>query len=288
MGVQLCAYENGDHTCLLWFPADFKPIADCRGVGIVRRLTRAGVTSDGYLPNFVGFSDSEARPPAELAWQWPVQRFMWWDYAVQPGDLVSYSITPVIRDAEQLKLLTDLQSAFSPELQITGQVGRSLTAYFNKGIIAAQWVARELKSEADKLATQAEGKKDTMTKVMNRVGDPLRDALGGLLRVEMLAALDQAIADGGVIYAALPQPDRTTVLVAGFDGRSASQSNCFEDGASAGGILAQAKATTRRDIELRWRRRRVMGRGFEAYPAFGVSACGAERRDGRMQCQRSQ
>lgn len=37
MSINVKVYDNGDHTCLVWLPADQKPIADCRGF-TVRRL----------------------------------------------------------------------------------------------------------------------------------------------------------------------------------------------------------------------------------------------------------
>ena len=37
MSLNLKVYDNGDHACLVWLPADGKPIANCRGF-TVRRL----------------------------------------------------------------------------------------------------------------------------------------------------------------------------------------------------------------------------------------------------------
>jgi phosphatidylserine/phosphatidylglycerophosphate/cardiolipin synthase-like enzyme len=42
-----------------------------------------------------------------------------------------------------------------------------------------------------------------MATVLQTINDPLRNALGGLLRVQILAALDEVAANGGSIYAAL-------------------------------------------------------------------------------------
>lgn len=200
MTISVSAYENGDHTCLIWFPSDLKSIPECRGFAIMRKLRRAdGTAQDGYIPNYVGFTDGAAKPAAGLEWQWPIQRFLWWDYGVSPGDTASYQIIPVTRVAGELQLQPSLSSAFTAPMKVTGQVNEHMAAYFNKGIIAAQWVARELAAEAQKQASQ----KATMTSVIQTVGDPLRNALGGLLRVEILAALDDVAANGGSIYAAL-------------------------------------------------------------------------------------
>jgi hypothetical protein len=151
MTISVAAYENGDHTCLIWFPSNFRPILDCRGFAICRKRTKADGTSDqGYIPNYVGFTDGAPHPSPGQEWQWPIQRFLWWDYGVNQGDIISYQITPVTGPASHLQLQTGQASPFTAPLQVTGQVNQHMSAYFNKGIIAAQWVARELAAEAAK------------------------------------------------------------------------------------------------------------------------------------------
>ena len=41
MSIDVKVYDNGDHTCLVWLPADVKPIPECRGFTI-RRLLQDG------------------------------------------------------------------------------------------------------------------------------------------------------------------------------------------------------------------------------------------------------
>ena len=78
MAIRATAYENGDHTCLIWFPDDLKPIPECRGFGILRKVTKAdGSASQGYVANHVGFSDGATPPQTGNEWQWPIQRFLW-------------------------------------------------------------------------------------------------------------------------------------------------------------------------------------------------------------------
>ena len=45
------------------------------------------------LHGFVGFSDDDKLDP-NAPWKRPLQRYMWWDYLVDPGDEVQYSIDP--------------------------------------------------------------------------------------------------------------------------------------------------------------------------------------------------
>lgn len=188
MSIDLKVYDNGDHTCLVWIPTDGKPIPGCRGFAIERTL--AGKTD--YLHGFVGFSDKDT---ADLPWKFPVQRFMWWDYGVQPGDSVQYRILPVVGpDQTNLTLEEELASPITPILSITGQCTGHLSSYFNKGIVAAQWVSRAM-------STVPKG--SNIKKIIGTVGNPLRNELSGLLRPEILSLLEDAKKQNCKIFAAL-------------------------------------------------------------------------------------
>src|SRR3954470_23774583 len=139
MSLNLKVYDNGDHTALVWLTADKGRITDCRGFTVRRVLNGA----EGFLHGFVGFSDDDKFDPAN-PWKFPLQRFMWWDYGVKPGDKVQYSVVPVLGDQNNLQLAKDKASALSEAVTITGQMSPNISAYFNKGIVAAQWVSRAL------------------------------------------------------------------------------------------------------------------------------------------------
>jgi phosphatidylserine/phosphatidylglycerophosphate/cardiolipin synthase-like enzyme len=204
MSINLKVYDNGDHTCLVWMPADGKPIPECRGFTIRRILDGA----DSYLPGFAGFSDSEKLDPAAL-WKRPLQRYMWWDYHVQPGQVVQYSIIPVVRPTAggQLQLSTGDASALTPPMKVTGQTSPHIGAYFNKGIVAAQWVSRVLND----IAAKTKVKKPKLLDLIGNLkkptatepGNALRNALSGLLRPQLLKLLSDVKQNGGEIYAAL-------------------------------------------------------------------------------------
>jgi len=138
MSIALKVYDNGDHTCLVWLPDDGKPVPDCRGFSILR-VSQGQKT---YLHGFVGFSDTDKIDPKN-PWKFPVQRFMWWDYSVHPGDTVQYSVVPVVGPSKD-KLSLDIGNAspLTPVMTITGQSTPDISSFFNKGIVAAQWVAR--------------------------------------------------------------------------------------------------------------------------------------------------
>ena len=100
---------------------------------------------------------------------------------------------------DNVKLSLPDASALTQPMTITGQATPKVAAYFNKGIVSAQWVSRALA----KL-----GPKPKIADVLEAVdekqpGHDLRNALGGLLRSQLLALLKQAKDDNGEIFAAL-------------------------------------------------------------------------------------
>ena len=90
-------------------------IPACRGF-TVRRLQNG---KESYLHGFVGFSDDDQLDPA-APWKFPLQRFMWWDYGVSPGDVVQYSVVPVCGpDKGHLQLSTADASALTQPMTIS-------------------------------------------------------------------------------------------------------------------------------------------------------------------------
>jgi phosphatidylserine/phosphatidylglycerophosphate/cardiolipin synthase-like enzyme len=197
MSIDVKVYDNGDHTCLIWLPSDGKPIPECRGFTIQRTLNVGGKTTEAYLHGFVGFSDDDKLDPA-APWKFALQRFMWWDYGVKPGDVVQYSVIPVVgQDKDHLQLSTADASALTAPMTISGEASPNVSAFFNKGIVSAQWVSRVLASL---------GKKPKIADLIADTtppGNALRNALSGLLRPQILALLDDVKKNGGEIYAAL-------------------------------------------------------------------------------------
>jgi PLD-like domain len=190
MSINLKVYDNGDHTCLVWLPADGKPIPGCRGFTI-RRIVQG--SPDTYLHGFVGFSDDD-KLDLNAPWKHPVQRFMWWDYGVKPGQVVQYSVIPVTGTKDNLQRDDNAASPPTEPITISSQASPNIGAFFNKGIVSAQWVSRAL---------AALGPKPNIAKVIGTPGNPLRDALSGLLRPELLQLLKDVKDNNGHVYAAL-------------------------------------------------------------------------------------
>src|ERR1700729_4081392 len=173
MTIDLKVYDNGDHTCLVWLPANAQAMPNCRGFTIhrTRKPAAVGPIKDVYLHGFVGFSDDDKLDP-NAPWKHPVQRFMWWDYGVKPGQSVQYSVIPVTGDKDSLKLADGAASSLTAPMTISSQVSPNVGAYFNKGIVSAQWVSRAL---------AALGPNPKIADIIKTKDDPLRNALSGLL-----------------------------------------------------------------------------------------------------------
>src|SRR5437016_10997528 len=104
MSLDVKVYDNGDHTALVWLPSDGKAIPGCLGFTVHRLLKRQGTSSEDFLHGFVGFSDDQKFDQA-APWKFALQRYMWWDYHVMPGDVVQYSVVPVVGpDKDHIKL----------------------------------------------------------------------------------------------------------------------------------------------------------------------------------------
>ncbi|WP_213770462.1 phospholipase D-like domain-containing protein [Bradyrhizobium sp. dw_78] len=202
MSMDVKVYDNGDHTCVVWLPVDGKPIPQCRGFTIHRLLKNDAKSTENYLHGFVGFSDDDTLDAA-APWKFALQRYMWWDYGVSPGDVVQYSVVPVVGpDKDHLQLSTAAASALTPPMTVSGRATSNVSAYFNKGIVAAQWVSRAL-GALGKNPKIADLIADTRPPHDGLPGNALRNELSGLLRLQLLAMLDEVKSNNGEIYAAL-------------------------------------------------------------------------------------
>ena len=134
---------------------------------------------------------------------------MWWDYGVKPGDKVQYSVVPVVgKDRNSLALDKAEASGLSAEMVVTGQATAHVGAYFNKGIkgiVAAQWVSRAL---------AALGKNPKIADIIADPKNPLRIALSGLLRPQILSLLEDTKSKDGEVYAALYELNDPELLAA--------------------------------------------------------------------------
>lgn len=204
------AYAGVDEAFIAW-RAPF--IKDLIGFALRRRIKRAaavpaspaaiaGPDANGfveeYVSSWVGFADGPDFPPGtrKPTSEWPIQKYLWSDIAVGPGDLVDYRVVPVIRAADG-GLREDLSraSAWSGAVKL-GPERNGIEVYFNRGIVASQWLARRLPE-----GQTEQGRK--LSTIIRTPGDPVRDFLGGPQMERVTQLLAETNANGGHIFAAL-------------------------------------------------------------------------------------
>jgi phosphatidylserine/phosphatidylglycerophosphate/cardiolipin synthase-like enzyme len=198
--MALRTYHNGDEVFIAWKPDG--PIDNCRGFALLRR--RNGV--DETVQTWVGFAGEEHTVGEHRdSTEWPIQRFQWSDFMTKPGDRLAYRVIPMVGPDHDHLVQDDSQASdWSDEFVLTQEESPDIGAYFNRGIVAAQWVSRRLNiTEQDFKEAAAK----ELTEVIATPGNPLRDYLAGQLGAKLFELLDAAATEGRDIYAVLYELD---------------------------------------------------------------------------------
>lgn len=196
--IDLRVYTNSDDATIVWQTA--ARIPGCRGFALDRRARdKQGKITPSVLPTWVGFAGDPAAQSGQQrpSTEWPVQRFLWTDYSARDAAAVQYRVVPMLGKAGSLKRAPDAQcSDWSGWAEVTTGQTPGFGAYFNRGIVASQWLAR--------LLSGAPG--GPVAQLRRDIQDPSakdRKFLGGRLRDEMLELLAKAKSAGVEIWAAL-------------------------------------------------------------------------------------
>ncbi len=222
MAVEIIVHPGVDSAFIAW-RAPF--IGQCRGFALKRRIKRA--TGSAASPNAIGNPDAQGFVEEIVAsWvgfangpsvepgtrkpttEWPIQKYLWSDFMVNPGDDVAYRVVPMIGPADALKEDDDDASDWSPAAEIGAETEAHATCFFNRGIVASQWLARLLPEHSPSTK---------LSKVIATPGDKIRNFLGGPVRDKLVSLLTDANAAKGHIYAALfelDDPELTPLLQA--------------------------------------------------------------------------
>lgn len=207
MDIQVRCYVNCDDTFVAW-KID-QAIPGLRGFALLR--WRSGAQE--FVPTWVGPAGSTAAPGEHRpSTEWPIQKFQWTDYLARAGDRVKYQVVPMTGDFGTAGLTPrhDLESPWTPEFTIGPSASKRISAYFNRGIVAAQWLARRL-GPADVTLVDKARKLDRIVKTIH---DPIRDFLGGPVRTRLIELLTQAAKDKVAVYAALYELDDVELIPA--------------------------------------------------------------------------
>ena len=191
--MKVRVYHNGDDVFVAWKPEGFIP--SCRGFALLRR--RNGI--EEVVSTWVGFEDDEHEEGERRASiNWPIQKYQWTDYMAKPGDKVQYRVLAMVGpDKRNLRPDPDTASEWTPEISLTHEGAPKIDAYFNRGIVAAQWVSRRLG------ITEQDAKAAKLKKVIETPDDPFRNYLTGPLGARLFALLDEVARDNREIFAAL-------------------------------------------------------------------------------------
>lgn len=220
MAIDVQVRPGADDAFIAW-RADFIP--QCRGFALRRRVkhgpnsaaspnTVGKPDKNGFVEeivaSWVGFADGPdvkegTREPTTV---WPIQKYLWSDFAVRAGDVVAYQVSPMVGPWNALKEAQDHASAWSKPVAIGAETEGNFACFFNRGIVASQWLARLLPTNADpKKDTTDKGVK--LTKIIATVGDPTRNFLAGPVREKLVGLLNDTKSSKGHIYAALFELD---------------------------------------------------------------------------------
>jgi phosphatidylserine/phosphatidylglycerophosphate/cardiolipin synthase-like enzyme len=195
MKIRVC--HNGDDVFVAWKPKGF--IDDCRGFALMRR--RNGM--EEIVSTWVGFEDDEHELGERRAsTNWPIQKYQWTDYMANPGDIIQYRVLPMV-GPDKANLTPDVGNAsdWTDEITLSREAEKKIEVYFNRGIVAAQWVSRRLGITDNNLQTKR------LRSVISKTGDPFREYLYGPLGMRLFEILDKAVKSKSHIYAALYELD---------------------------------------------------------------------------------
>ena len=227
MTISLIVHPGVDSAFLAW-RAQF--IRDCRGFALRRRIRRAqgsapspnsvGATDDqGFrvevVASWVGFVDGPNVPPGTRrpTTEWPIQKYLWSDFAVNPSDEVAYRVTPMVGSKTAMTEAEDQGSDWSEPVTIGAETQGQVACFFNRGIVASQWLARLLPEHSPS------------TTLANAIADPTsgtRRFLGGPIRDKLVSLLKDASSTGSHVYAALFELDdqELVLLLEAFGNRA--------------------------------------------------------------------
>ena len=191
--MKVNVYHNGDDVFIAWKPKGFIP--ECRGFAVLRR--RNGV--EQVMNTWVGFEGQDHKDGERRAsTNWPVQKYQWTDYMANPGDTLQFRVVPMVGpDKDNLRSDEANASEWTRKIKLSHEVSPKIEAYFNRGIVASQWVSRRLG------ITETDLKSKRLETVINTPGDPFRNYLTGPLGARLFELLGAAARDKREIYAAL-------------------------------------------------------------------------------------
>ncbi|HUH85909.1 MAG TPA: phospholipase D-like domain-containing protein [Stellaceae bacterium] len=193
--TKIRAFSNCDTATVVW--RTDASIANCVGFALERQVDGARATS--FVNTWVGFKgethkDGDEQPSTF----WPIQRFIWSDFEAKPGETLRYRVTPMLgpvdpanRKPGDLEKSAQGQSDWSDAVTVATGKTPGFEAWFNRGIVPAQWLARQNPN------------KKSLQSNLQTTDAANRTFLGGQLMMGLFTLLQQVQQSGNQIYAAL-------------------------------------------------------------------------------------
>jgi phosphatidylserine/phosphatidylglycerophosphate/cardiolipin synthase-like enzyme len=197
MDMKVKVYHNGDDVFIAWKPKGLIP--QCRGFALLRRRNGLEEVVDTWV-GFVGQAHKEGERRAST--NWPIQKYQWTDYLAKPGDKLQYRVVAMVGpNRDNLQPDPKAASAWTRKINLSHEFEPSIEAYFNRGIVAAQWVSRRLGITDDDLKTKK------LLTVIETPNDAFRNYLSGPLGARLFELLSTAAKKNREVYAALYELD---------------------------------------------------------------------------------
>jgi phosphatidylserine/phosphatidylglycerophosphate/cardiolipin synthase-like enzyme len=189
--MKAVAFANNDIAVVAWTFGG--KLTNCVGFAVYRIDVRAG--TETCLPAMATFEGQQATPGRTTADD-PVQKFFWKDVYAKRGGTYKYKIVPMTGTPGSLQPMP-FGPVVSNQVQLSPHYG-TLSAYFNRGILATQATAHVLTD-----GTPAGSMVDVLKTRINKPGDALRQDLAGEMIEALTTLSDEAAAGDGEVYCAL-------------------------------------------------------------------------------------
>jgi hypothetical protein len=258
MPIRLKVYVNEDDALLFWSIP--KPIPECRGFAIQRHIKRKGKkkTEEDFLVNRTGFENDDktnGKPPGtKPSTEWPFQRFSWTDHDAQTGDIVSYRVIPMIRNANGDLEQQEAQASDWSTDRTLGITKGQFKPFFNRGFVMSQFMSRFLK---ERKLTLPEFKK----LIRDQDDRTIRHFLSGDLRLALLNELESAAKEHGQVFAALFELSDDELIEA--LGKLKGNANVVLANGSVQKEKGETSADARRRDENEAARKRLLKKGVD-------------------------
>ncbi len=191
--MKAIAFSNNDIAVVAW-SFDGR-LQDCLGFAVYRVDVKAG--TETCLPAMATFPGQQATPGRTTADD-PVQKFYWKDVYARRGGIYRYKVVPMTGTPGETLQPMPFGPLQSNTVHLSPDLG-TLSAYFNRGILATQATAHKLGDGKDSIPVM----KDMLLKAIDNVADPLRKDLAGDMIAALTSLPDEAKNEGGDVACAL-------------------------------------------------------------------------------------